>query len=50
MKNFVAGEWRTEIALRWRERLRELVAETVEDEAEVQDELGHVIASVNTQR
>jgi RNA polymerase sigma-70 factor (ECF subfamily) len=33
---------------RWRKLLRELVAETVHDESEVQDELGSLIASVET--
>ena len=33
---------------RWRKRLRALVAETVHDETEVRDELGRLVASVET--
>ena len=44
MKNFLAGEWRKDHTQkrggepRWKKRIRELVAETVRDESEVQDE------------
>ncbi len=33
---------------RWRNRVRELVAETVENKEDVRDELGHLVASVET--
>lgn len=35
---------------RWRRRLRELVAETVDRETEVGDELGHLVTSVDSPR